>query len=69
MTRLEFRNLKEGDICIIKRGRDEGRHVIVRYIEGEQIVIRAVDGKPLLKAGFQESPLRLTGFHELDIAK
>lgn len=66
MTRAEFRNLREGDLCIVKRGYDQGRYVEVRYIEGEQLVIKAVDGKPLHKQR-DETPLRLTSWHELDI--
>jgi hypothetical protein len=69
MTTAEFRNLREGDICIVKSGYDKGRYVEVRYIEGELIVIKAIDGKPLHKLHEHETPLRLTSWRVLDIDK
>lgn len=68
MTTSEFRNLREGDICVVKNGHDKGRYVEVRYIEGEQIVIKAIDGKPLHRLQ-DETPLRLTSWRVLDIDK
>lgn len=66
MKREEFNNLKIGDICVVKRGHDRGKKVIVRYIEDEQIVIKDLDNKPLRNVNGY-TVLRLTGWRELDI--
>lgn len=68
MKRNEFNNLKIGDICVIKRGLEAARKVIIRYIESEQIVIAALDGKRL-KTSTGYTMLKVTGWHELDVSR
>lgn len=66
MKRADFDNLLVDDICVITRGLDQGKRVIVRYIEDEQILVRSLDG-PFEGHHSCKGKLKLTGWHELDI--
>lgn len=72
MTRIEFQNLKIGDICVIKRGYDQGKKCKVVYIEDEidgcdSILVKAIDCEFSQTATHTNRWLRLTNSHELDI--
>ncbi len=72
MKRIEFQNLKVGDICVIKRGYDRGKKCKVVYIEDEidgydAILVKCIDGIFSQKTHSNQY-LRLTNSHELDIA-
>lgn len=66
MNKQQFENLKVGDRCVMKRGRDEGIICEVRYIENDSILVRPVDDSVFRAVGTNKK-LRLTGWHELDI--
>lgn len=73
MKRIEFQNLKVGDICVIKRGYDQGKRCKVVYIEDEidgcdTILVKCIDDTFSQKT-HSNRYLRLTSSHELDIAK
>lgn len=72
MNRIEFQNLKVGDICVIKRGHDQGKKCKVVYIEDEingcdSILVKAIDGE-FSQMTHSNRWLRLTNSHSLDIA-
>ena len=72
MKRTEFQNLKIGDICVIKRGHDQGKKCKVVYIEDENdecgsILVKAIDGE-FSTMTHSNRWLRLTDWHALDIA-
>lgn len=66
MNKQQFENLKVGDRCVMKRGRDEGIICEVRYIENDSILVRPVDDSVFRAVGTNKK-LRLTGWSELDI--
>jgi ribosomal protein L24 len=71
MTRIEFQNLKVGDMCVIKRGHDQGKKCRVVYIEDEidgcdTIVVKAVDCEFSQKTHSNRYH-RLLNSHELDV--
>ena len=66
MNNQQFENLKVGDRCVMKRGRDEGIICEVRYIENDSILVRPVDDS-VFRAVATNKKLRLTGWRELDI--
>lgn len=73
MKRIEFQNLKVGDICVVKRGHDQGKRCRVVYVEHEidgcdSILVKAIDCEFSTETHTNRW-LRLTGSHELDIAK
>ena len=73
MTRTEFQCLKIGDICVIKRGHDQGKKCKVIYIEDEIdacdcILVKALDCEFSTIANHNRW-LRLTSSRELDIIK
>lgn len=73
MKRIEFQNLKVGDICVIKRGHDQGKRCKVVYIEDEidgcdTILVKCIDDT-FSQMTHSNRHLRLTSSHELDIAK
>lgn len=73
MTRIQFQNLKIGDICVFKRGHDQGKKCEVVYIEDwiigcDAILVKAIDCEFAQTAGHTNRWLRLTGSHELDLA-
>jgi len=66
MNTQQFENLKIGDLCVIKRGRDKGVLCEIRYIEDNSILVRAV-GDSIFEAVDVNKKLRLTSWRELDI--
>ena len=68
MKRIEFENLKVGDLCKLKGKHDKGRVVIVKYIEDDYVVIKPADGGVLHDVqGYAGPKLKLTVFSQLDI--
>jgi len=65
MNKQQFENLKVGDRCVMKRGRDNGIICEVRYIENDSILVRPVDDSVFRAIGTNKK-LRLTGWRELD---
>jgi hypothetical protein len=64
MTRDQFKKLKVGDICVIIKGRDEGRRCQVAYIEGDAVLVRSDDGRRF-DSMTKYARLRLTSWREL----
>lgn len=66
MNRKQFENLKVGDLCVVRRGRDKDVLCEVRYIEDNSILIRPVKNVDFKAIGTNKK-LRLTSWYELDI--
>ena len=66
MNKQQFENLKVGDRCIMKRGRDKGIICEVRYVENDSALVRPVNDSVFRAVGTNKK-LRLTGWRELDI--
>ena len=71
MTRIQYENLKVGDMCVINKGHDEGKKVEVVYIEDkidecESILVRAVNCE-LSQITHNNKWLRLTDWRQLNI--
>lgn len=68
MTDSEYENLKVGDICVFKRGRDKNKKCSVLYIVDKTILVRAINNVEFDAVGTNRK-IRLSGTHELDIVQ
>lgn len=66
MTRVQFDNLKVGDMCKIFRGHDAERLCEVAYIEGDCVLVRSADGR-YFKSSANHGRLRLMNWRELTL--
>ena len=67
MKKQQFEQLKVGDICVVKKGHDEGRKCRVLLIDGSSIVIKSLDGEYFRACDVRRN-LRITDWRQVDIA-
>lgn len=65
MNKEQFNNLKVGDRCVIKRGRDEGKKCTILYIKYDSLLIEPDEGI-VFNAIQTNRKLRITSFKEID---
>lgn len=65
MKRKDFDNLKNGYLCVFKRGHDKDKRGMVVFKEDETILLKSVD-EPFSKITHSNDKFRLTNMREID---
>lgn len=65
MKKVDYENLKIGDICMIKRGHDKGKKCEVLWKENETVLLRCLD-ETFKTITHTNKNFRLTNVREID---